>query len=269
MQERLRFSRFAHFWERDDIIAIFHALNRQVLFVDSELFPLIQNSLVTGVVKGSESITQSISCLKNYGLLVPINKKEEMEIKKIQDRILQRPCIDTLYLVLTDECNFGCTYCFFEGSYNLKLGHTVMSVETALSSLQKFVTYLQRAYEFPDFHPREPGIVLYGGEPLLNPKVFCSVIEEVDRLKRSSALPSETKININTNGSLITPEIAIFCAKHEVEVDVSIDGYQSVHDICRVWRKERKGTFFEVVKGVSVLKQAHANVCISCTVSEA
>lgn len=75
----------------------------------------------------------------------------------------------------------------------------------------------------------------------------------------------ESKVAI---GSLINHEIASFCAKHNIEVDVSLDGYKSVHDACRVWRGKNKGTFEDVMRGIAILKESGAKTCISCTVSE-
>lgn len=272
MNNDLKFSRFAHFWKKNDIIAVFHALNRQVLFLNHELLASIKNFLSSSshdISKKSAIVAQSIKKLKDYELLIPVTEKEEREIEKLQKMILSRPCIDTLYLILTDNCNFDCTYCFFEGSYNLPgTRRDIMLGVTAVSAIRKFAIYLRKAYDFPDFHPQKPSIIFYGGEPLLNLKVFYSAVEEIDRLKKHKQLPLGLSVSVNTNGSLITSEIAAFCASHKIEVDVSLDGYESVNDKCRIWKKSRKGTFLEVVKGISILQKSGAKTCISCTISE-
>lgn len=273
MNNSLKFSRFAHFWKKNDVIAVFHALNRQVLFLNLELLFSIKSFLSfrpDSVSKKPAIVARSIKELKNYELLVPIVEKEERKIERLQKMILSRPCIDTLYLILTDNCNFDCTYCFFEGSYSSsKMQRDTMSGVTAMSAIRKFATYLKRAYNFPDFHPQKPSIIFYGGEPLLNLKVFYSAVKEISRLKKRKQLPLGLSTSVNTNGSLITPEIAAFCTDHKIEVDVSLDGYKLVNDKCRIWKKSRKGTFSKVMKGISILKKAGAKTCISCTISKA
>jgi len=272
MNNDLKFSRFAHFWKKNGVIAAFHALNRQVLFFSPKLLSSIKSFLsITSrdASKKSVIVAQSIRELKNCELLVPIAEKEERGIERLQKMILSRPCIDTLYLILTDNCNFDCTYCFFEGSYNSpETRSDTMSNVTAMSAIQRFTAYLRRAYNFPDFHPQDPSIIFYGGEPLLNLKVFYSIVKEINRLKKCKQLPLNLSVSVNTNGSLITSEIAAFCVDHKIEVDVSLDGYESVNDKCRIWEESRKGTFSAIMRGISILQKSGAKTCISCTISE-
>lgn len=267
MEEGLRFSNFVHFFERNGISAIFHALSREVVFVDEASLTNIRNILSGTAAAGSED--EAVCYLKEKSFVVASDKNETDSLKLIQQSIIQSPLIDTLYLLLTDNCNFGCTYCFFEGSYNGPKEKTMnMTRELALASVRRFAGYLKKAYEGTEFIPNESGIVFYGGEPLINAGVFFAAVEEIDRLKDSGEFPQNLILNINTNGSLITPEVASFCAKHNIEVDVSLDGYQSVHDACRIWRGKKMGTFEDVMRGIAILKEAGAKTCVSCTVSE-
>ncbi len=258
------------------MVAIFHSLNRQILFVGVELLEKIKDYLLLSLGSSANSLdeitSQVLSYLEQYRLLVPREDKEDMEIARIQKKILRRPCIDTLYLILTDNCNFGCSYCFFEGSYgsygSARRERTNMTNATAILAIGKFSKFLKKAYQFSDFHPREPSVVFYGGEPLLNVDVFYRAVVEINRLKANSELPANLKININTNGSLISEQFAKFCTENSIEVDVSIDGYQSVHDACRVLQDGKTGTFYSVMEGIKTLKRFGANVCVSCTISE-
>ncbi len=267
MEENFKFSNFVHFFERNGVSAIFHALSREVVFVDEANLANMRNILSDVAV--ADSADEALGYLKEKGFIVASEKDETDGLKLIQQSIIQGPLIDTLYLLLTDNCNFGCTYCFFEGSYNGPKEKTMnMTRELALASVRRFAGYLKKAYEGIEFIPNESGIVFYGGEPLINASVFFAAVEEIARLKDSGDFPQDLILNINTNGSLITPEIASFCARHNIEVDVSLDGYKSVHDACRIWRGKRTGTFEDVMRGIAILKEAGAKTCISCTVSE-
>jgi len=267
MKKGLKFSRFVHFFEKNEIVAIFHALTREVVFVDKPTFSGIRDCLLLSSVP--DVYDEAMAYLIQKELLVPVDANEAESLKSIQDSILQHPCIDTLYLLLTNNCNFACTYCFFEGSYNIPKEKIInMSKEMAIASIRQFAGFLKKACEYSDFYPYEPSIVFYGGEPFINADVFFAAVEEVVALKKSGILPENLTMNINTNGSLINNEIATFCAKHNIEVDVSLDGYKSVHDSCRVWQNEKRGTFDDVMNGIAILKAAGAKICISCTVSE-
>ncbi|MCX6808157.1 MAG: SPASM domain-containing protein [Candidatus Berkelbacteria bacterium] len=263
----LKFSKFVHFFEKDEAVAIFHALTRKVVFVCKTDLTRIAEALSSD--NTDDDTVAAIEYLLQSGLIVTAEADESAELAKLQSKILQRPSIDTLYLLLTDNCNFACNYCFFKGSYcdpNEKLSD--MTNEIAISSLRQFAKHLKKASEYPDFKPSEPSVVFYGGEPFLNTEVFFAAVEEIAAMKKSGLLPNDLAININTNASLIDDEIAAFCAKHEIEVDVSLDGYKSVNDACRVWRGNGKGTFDDIIRGIDILRVARTKTCISCTVSE-
>ncbi len=144
-----------------------------------------------------------------------------------------------------------------------------MTVGLAVDSVRRFANFYQVAMEYSDFRPSSPSIVFYGGEPLLNREVFFAAVEETDRLKKRGVFPDTLEMNINTNGSLVDKAFASFCVKHKIEVDVSLDGYKSVHDSCRLWRGKKTGTFDDAMRGINTLKTEGAKTCISCTVSEA
>ncbi len=269
MKNALRFSDFVHFFERSDIVAIFHALSREVVFVSVADLVGIRSSLSHSSFGGINDETMSYLIQKKFIVSRDADEKEDLEV--LQSSILQHPCIETLYLLLTNSCNFACTYyCFFEGSYSGPKEKTKnMTKEMAITAVNKFAGFFKKAYEYDDFYPYEPSIVFYGGESFINVDVFFATVEEVATLKKSGVLPKNLAMNINTNGSLITQEIATFCTKHKIEVDVSLEGYQSAHDACCVWRgRNNGGTFDDVMRGVAILKDVGAKTCISCTVNE-
>lgn len=268
MDAKLRFSRFVHFLEKSGVIAVFHILSRKVIFVKKEDIKSIKNALLSESPSGT--VAEALDYLKENRFIIPTDEDEINELKLLRQAILQRPAIDTLYLLLTDNCNFACSYCFFEGSYkNSKKKSTNMPKELALASIRKFADYLKKVYEYPDFQPKETSVVFYGGEPLINSGLFFVAVEEIMRLKKANKFPQNLAINVNTNGSLINHKIASFCAKNNIEIDVSLDGYQSAHDACRIWRGNNHGTFQDVMKGIAILKEVGVKTCISCTVSEA
>lgn len=266
MKKNMKFSNFVHFFEKNGVTAIFHALSRDVVFVSKVDLVAVYDYLCHS---SSTFNKKSIEYLVKNKFVVSVDADESESIKLTQESILQHPCIDTLYLLLTNNCNFACSYCFFEGSYcGPKEKAINMTKEIAIASVRQFAEFFKKACEYTDFNPYEPSIIFYGGEPLINVDVFFVAVEEAEVLKKSGVLPQNLAMNINTNGSLINHEIASFCAKHDIEVDVSLDGYKSVHDACRKWRGDNTGTFDDIMKGIAILKDAGVKTCISCTISE-
>lgn len=66
----------------------------------------------------------------------------------------------------------------------------------------------------------------------------------------------------------MSQKLAKFIADHRVEVGVSIDGPQAIHDRDRR-TVSGQGTFEKAVRAFRLLQDAGANVGVSCTISEA
>jgi len=94
-------------------------------------------------------------------------------------------------------------------------------------------------------------VVLHGGEPLL---LGLANLEYLISTLRTT-LPPKSHISIQTNGTLIDRAILDFCARVDVDISISLDGPQRVHDGNRVGF-DGKGTFDRVLRGISLL-QAH------------
>lgn len=270
--EPLRFSRFAHVFQRDGIAALFHALKLKTVFVEKRLLTLVQefrygmapNQLLESIKneKARKSLRQLISELANLEILVPIHYDEVSRLKKIQKANL-RVSIGILYLLLTDQCNFRCDYCFVENAIPPLYSFSQMTKKTAKAALDLFAKCVARN---PQGHqPKGETIIFYGGEPLLNKKVFKFALEYIQLLKEKEGLPPPIKVALNTNGSLIDEEVSELIVKHNVRPSISLDGPQEIQDQFRKGISGR-GTFAETIRGYRLLQAKKVPVSISCTI---
>jgi uncharacterized protein len=141
-----------------------------------------------------------------------------------------------LCLVLAQACNLRCGYCYgVAGEYG---SPGLMTREVALAAVDML---------FGCGSPGDHWITLFGGEPLLNFEVLAAAVEHA----RARAAEAGRKVGfeLNTNGTLITPEIADFLRGNEVEVVVSIDGDREVHD--RTRRSASGGSYDAILERVS------------------
>jgi sulfatase maturation enzyme AslB (radical SAM superfamily) len=126
--------------------------------------------------------------------------------------------LQSIALILTDECNFECSYCYQrKGRQRLD-----------------FLT-LARAIDF--FHPffgRECVVSFYGGEPLLAFDLIHRAVELVRGLRPRDR--RKIRFSLTTNGSLLNDEILEFLSQHGFSLMLSFDGL--AQDISR-----RKGSF--------------------------
>ena len=93
--------------------------------------------------------------------------------------------------------------------------------------------------------------VWHGGEPLLQPlNFFMNVL----RLQKKYAGGRQIVNALQTNGTLITPELAHFFHEHNFLIGLSIDGPQELHDRYRRSRSGR-GSYGQVMQGIGLLNR--------------
>ncbi len=201
-----------------------------------------------------------INSLIRYEMLVPTLYDENREIEKHRIENLPGPAINLMYLILTDECNYGCTYCYVENAMPKNFSFSYMTEKMAKKRIDNFANWSNKKKS------RNKSILFYGGEPLLNKTVFEKAVTYIQKLKKEKTLMKNTDISIITNGSLITKEIAKFIKENGVTVGISIDGGPNCNDLCRKFLSG-KGTFEATFNGYKNLIEAGVkDIGISFTV---
>lgn len=134
-------------------------------------------------------------------------------------------------IFFTHNCNLRCHYCYEEN----KKTFVSMKDET----LEKVLEYISA---FIDKNPDEKiSILTHGGEPLLEFSKIRRFVESIHQKK------ADVRLDMTTNGILVTEEIAQFLSMHFTNVSISIDGTKDAHNINRI-SKNRKDTFDIVQK---------------------
>lgn len=147
--------------------------------------------------------------------------------------------------LLTEYCNFGCTYCYEKNG----LGHSknkIMSTNVA-----------KRAVDFLFEQSNEPiDITLFGGEPCLNYDAMQIIFETC--LKNKKETNKDCSVSIITNGSILYPKLYNLFDKYKYELNfaaqLSIDGPKYVQDISRPL-KSGKSSFNLIIKNLKLWKQ--------------
>ncbi len=133
--------------------------------------------------------------------------------KLLEDRF---PPITEMELMLTEDCNQRCDYCFVKGKNEFNR----MPGEISRQAVDFLFTHsgTQKAVK----------ILFFGGEPLLE----FDLIREITHYAEEKAGSSGKKVNFNmtTNGTLIDEETAEFLGKHKIRFLLSIDGDCQTHD---------------------------------------
>ena len=145
------------------------------------------------------------------------------------------------------DCNLRCRYCFYLGRGSLYPETSVHRMQDA--TLERLVRgYLALPLPVHTF-------AFQGGEPLLMGEAFYVKLLQ---LQRRYARPGAVITNcVQTNGTLLTPELATLFAREHFLLGVSVDGEESVHNHYRR-TVSGGGSHAEVLRGLELLKQAGA-----------
>ncbi|MFQ5800307.1 MAG: radical SAM protein [Candidatus Hydrothermarchaeales archaeon] len=138
------------------------------------------------------------------------------EAFSIQDPVL--PSLRYLQLHITERCNLNCAHCY--------LGEKE----------QKDLDFKLIKKVLEEFSPNGMKVLITGGEPLLH-KRFWEVLE------RASTFP--VRLELLTNGTLITKEVAERLSKYIHAMQISLDGMKDGHEYLR-----GKDTFKKAVRGI-------------------
>lgn len=161
--------------------------------------------------------------------------------------------IKMLVLSMTGQCNYACRYCY--AAYHDK---SVLTPEL----IQKAIELVVKNNTDAASQEIKPFILQFsGGEPLLNWKGIKAAVEYVEAHK----VPAQ--MQIQTNGSLITDEIARYLFKHKVGIGVSLDGRPRVNDRHRLC-KDGSSASLATLQGIEILKRNNIACGLTCVVTD-
>lgn len=259
----LCFSRYAHAVTLADLDydAIYNSLSLEVIILQKKVTSLVLKKDFLKINR------QTIDKLIGSKILIPQckNDKEQDQtsfLKEINSSF-QKNILGVLCIMLTESCNLRCNYCFVENKFSSSHNFENLSPEMAKIGIDVFANHLSESMNNGLINPI---ISFYGGEPTLNFSTLKYCLEYIESLKKVQKFPENTTLTINTNGTLITPEIAEVLKQFNVSASVSLDGPEEIHNNAR---KDiyGKGSFQNVLKGIRILREHAIPVGISCAVS--
>jgi len=263
-------SRFVHEYARKDVVVWFHALRLLAIPMSKETSVGVHRLLaegrsaddLTGGITDQGTERDIIQQLVANRLLVPKNFDEDACFQKDKASLFNGPSIRILVLHLTDSCNMACRYCFIENGKRSGYVNCSMTGDIAIKALRKFSDILTHQRS-----ARDPSIVFYGGEPLLNRKVFEESLLYIRSLKQEGSLPLNTDVVLITNGTVLDQDLADTIREHQVKVSISLDGFEEDHDANRVF-KNGTGSFHVVMKNLRLLKEQNVGIGVSCVATK-
>jgi len=135
-----------------------------------------------------------------------------------------KPVVKALCLLISQDCNMNCAYCFAgEGEYKSRNKRSMMSLETG----RKAVDFLIKN----SGNRRNLEIDFFGGEPLMNLDVIKGIAEYARGKEAEHG--KLFRFTLTTNGVLLDDGITEYINENMQNVVLSIDGRREVNDRMR------------------------------------
>ena len=156
------------------------------------------------------------------------------------------------------DCNLRCRYCFYlckSGLYPKEPVHR-MTDRVLETVIRTYMALPMPQYVFG----------WQGGEPTLMGTDFFKRVTELQSRYGSSG--SSVANGLQTNATLITPEMARHFTEYRFLIGVSLDGPPEVHDPYRV-KAGGGGTHADVMRGIKILQEQRTDFNILTLVTKA
>lgn len=185
----------------------------------------------------------------NFVLVTPEN---DNKLKDIYTRVVNnKKALNStgLTLMITQQCNLRCKYCYGkDGEYSNK---GIMDFSVAKRAVDFFVNQA----------PSDAlGICFFGGEPLINFDLIKEVITYIRSIENSTT--KRFTFAMTTNGTLINKEIRKFIEDNKISLTISIDGTQEMNDVNRYYAN-KKGIYDDIksnIKDINTYTIARATI---------
>ncbi|MFX1256195.1 MAG: radical SAM protein [Promethearchaeota archaeon] len=227
--------------------AVFEFTTERVFWVNASVANFLEfcssprqfEELMSFSTLNEKQIYELITSLVHYNIL----KAQSSQIPIVENYPLnydELP-LEQVWAELTLQCNLKCVHCYANAQNELLKPLPLSFWESAFQQInEKGCSLLQ----------------LTGGEPFLHPQ-FWEIAEVARKI-----LP-DSQIEIFSNGTLITPEIASKIAKLGFQVAISVHGYtEDVHESITCV----SGSFQKVLNGLQALQEANISTRTECIV---
>lgn len=267
----VRLSNYAHVYELDDVVALYHSLRMKPVYLDKKTYQDLQAWLVSSFCSNyddvPEELKNEVAELVKYKIL---NRSEEEDLKVLQfvRSKIPKPAINVCYMIMSEQCNLACKYCFLGNNDSDKRSNfdlKNMTKETADKAIDFFIRQIKLSGV--DSEENKPVIIFYGGEPLVNYQTLEYIAEKINTMRDTEKCIKNVEMSIVSNGLLLTEERSLRLKELGVAIAISVDGFTEEANNMRV-DVVGNNVFSKILKTLDMCKKIDVNISLSVTLSE-
>ena len=192
----VKLSRFAHEYDLGDAVALYHSLRMKPVYLTREankgLHDWLASPFCDSVDNAPDSIKAEVSELTKCKILTKTEGEDEKVLQFIRSKI-PAPAISVCYMILSEQCNLACKYCFLGNNDSEKRQQFLledMTTETADKAIEFFIRQIKLSGL--DAEESNPSVIFYGGEPMVNYSVLVYIAEKLNALRERPSAERRT-----------------------------------------------------------------------------
>jgi len=155
--------------------------------------------------------------------------------------------------IVNDVCNLNCSYCV--NNYKSPRKTSNNPLKKVRQKVKMIDMCIDQFFARKEINNNTPiSITFNGGEILMDWGFIKHIVERISRKYPGF----NVQYQINTNLTLLNPEIASFFRKYGFKINISIDGYKEAHDKTRVF-PGGKGSFDKIIEKLELFREITSN----------
>lgn len=265
------FSCFTHQYDLGEAVALYHSLRMKPVYLTKDTFYNLQtwlaSSFAINIENAPKSIKKEVTELVKYKILTQSVDEDYKVLSYIRSKI-PMPAINVCYMILSEQCNLACKYCFLgNNDAEKRCNFTIknMTKKTADKAISFFIKQIKLSGLDTEYN--KPVVIFYGGEPMVNFEVLIYIVEKFNELRTSETCIKNIEFSMITNGLLLTEEKMLKLKQLGVSIAISVDGFTEEANSMRV-DVSGKPVFSRILNILDKCKELDINIALSITLSE-
>lgn len=265
------FSRFTHVFELGEAVALYHSLRMKPVYLTRDTYESLQGWLASSfcidIQDAPVTLKSTVSQLKKYKILVTAADEDEKVLNYVRAKA-PIPRVSVCYMILSEQCNLACKYCFLGNNDSEKRKHfnlKNMTQEVADKAIEYFIRQMKNSGL--DSEDNRPVVIFYGGEPLMNYPMLVYIAEKLNSLRDSEKCIKNLDMSMVTNGLLLNDERILKLKELGVGIGISVDGFTEEENQMRV-NLAGDTVFHKVLKTIERCRELDVDISLSVTLIE-
>lgn len=151
------------------------------------------------------------------------------------------PRVGLIIIEPSQYCNLSCHYCFED----IPTRGCSMTRKTADKIIEKITTLNLAENIVVEFS---------GGEPFLNFPILKYLVDRIANINFPRGSAKDVTFTVQSNGTVMTHEIAEFLRTRDMTIGISLDGPANVHDRNRIFASG-KGSWDVIMRNLDILRE--------------